>query len=86
MITDAMRPQAGMRRVRITVEVSEDLPNPVVLDQDRFQQVLLNLITNAIKFTTDGTVTISCRGEPYSKPDYLYVEVTDTGIGIPQSK
>jgi signal transduction histidine kinase len=51
MITEAMRPQAEMRRVNIIVRVAQEVPKSVYLDQDRFQQVLLNLITNGIKFT-----------------------------------
>jgi signal transduction histidine kinase len=48
--------------------------------------VLLNLLTNAIKFTQDGTVTIYCQAIPVLKPQRLYVEVVDTGVGIPRDK
>jgi signal transduction histidine kinase len=50
----------------------------VQLDRTRFKQILYNLISNAIKFTSEGRVTVSMRMED----DRLRVEVADTGIGI----
>jgi two-component system, sensor histidine kinase len=48
--------------------------------------VLLNLLTNAIKFTQDGKITIHCQAIPLINPTDLYVEVEDTGVGIPEDK
>ncbi|MNK38341.1 Alkaline phosphatase synthesis sensor protein PhoR [compost metagenome] len=76
---ESMRPQA--QKAGITLE--EALPSrpiPMVLDPGRLEQVLINLVSNAIKFTPSGgkiTVTIS------SLPQELRVEVRDSGIGIP---
>lgn len=56
--------------------------NPYVrLDEIRFQQVITNLISNAIKFTSSGGVTISTK----NIGDNLHISVKDTGIGIPKS-
>eukprot|EP00356_Strombidium_inclinatum_P008678 CAMPEP_0170507220 /NCGR_PEP_ID=MMETSP0208-20121228/58072_1 /TAXON_ID=197538 /ORGANISM="Strombidium inclinatum, Strain S3" /LENGTH=75 /DNA_ID=CAMNT_0010789261 /DNA_START=1 /DNA_END=225 /DNA_ORIENTATION=- len=46
-------------------------------------QVLLNLQSNALKFTKHGSVTIGCEFETKGDTDFLRVKVTDTGIGIP---
>lgn len=64
------------------VEVEKDLPEPYV-DRTRIRQVLINLVTNALRFTTQGGVTIrACRfGE-----QLLRVEVSDTGSGIPNNE
>jgi signal transduction histidine kinase/ActR/RegA family two-component response regulator len=52
-------------------------------DPIRLKQILINLITNAIKFTDRGQVTLTVSGEAFSGPTYkLYIEVTDTGVGI----
>jgi signal transduction histidine kinase len=57
---DAMKPQAEMRSVEIMVDVFLEVPRTIIIDPDRFQQILLNLISNAIKFTRDGTITVKC--------------------------
>lgn len=66
---------------------SSGLPETINGDPYRFRQILLNLITNAIKFTESGAVTVTgtCK---FQNPDsiQLQLEVTDTGIGIPESK
>jgi signal transduction histidine kinase len=56
----------------------------LLTDQNRLQQVLINLLTNAAKFTPEGTITISFRIKAEARP--LEVAVTDTGCGIPPDK
>ena len=53
-------------------------PEMAVLDRSRVMQVLLNLLSNAARFTTDGTVTLRA----YEEPGALVFDVCDTGIGI----
>lgn len=72
----------------IEVDLDPGLPRFVVGDSSRLQQVLLNLLNNAIKFTPEGSVTLSVRREGAGRaPDgrrgeALRFAVTDTGIGI----
>ncbi|MCJ2014647.1 PAS domain-containing protein [Methylobacterium sp. J-076] len=72
----------------IRVDLDPDLPRFVVGDSSRLQQVLLNLLNNAVKFTTVGSVTLSVRRRggglaPEGRPgEALHFAVTDTGIGI----
>ena len=61
------RSPAGYRRVRA--------------DPERTRQILLNLLGNAVKFTEHGQVTVALRQEPAQ--GRLYVEVQDSGIGVP---
>jgi signal transduction histidine kinase len=56
----------------------------LLTDQNRLQQVLINLLTNAAKFTPEGTITISFQLKP--EAHQLEVAVTDTGCGIPPDK
>lgn len=49
------------------------------IDRDHFQEVISNLITNALKYTKSGSVTIDVTGDN----DHVYVSVADTGLGIP---
>jgi len=67
--------------VFLSDDVSGDLP-PVYADPGRVRQILVNLVNNAIQFTTEnGTITV--RAQVHSEnPDYLCVSVADTGCGI----
>ena len=62
------------------------LPNSFCLatDADRVTQVLYNLLTNALKNTTQGSVVLDCTADGNSKK--LTFSVTDTGIGVPKDK
>lgn len=71
---------AEAKRISIAVDIPLNLP-VVYLNRYRIQQVLLNIINNAIKYTSDGgRISIMARDEG----DHLLVTVSDTGIGIPQ--
>ncbi|MFA5856942.1 MAG: ATP-binding protein [Candidatus Pacearchaeota archaeon] len=59
----------------------EDLPK-VNIDDTRFKEVMNNLLTNAIKFTDEGTITIKAK----KKEDKIEIKVIDTGVGIPANK
>ena len=62
----------------LIIEIDPDLP-PVFVDRTRIRQVLLNLVTNSLRFTRQGSITIRAFK---STPDLLKVEVIDTGTGI----
>lgn len=83
---ERMRPQAARRGLEVVVNTPEDdaLPNTLV-DPDRMQQVLINLIHNAIKFTpVGGKIIMSVdRYQAARAGDRLLVQVRDTGVGIP---
>ena len=69
------------RSVEIVVDIEADA-QPVFADKLRLNQVLLNLVSNAAKFTHVGTITIQARVDDRS-PDKMRIAVIDTGIGIP---
>ncbi|WP_307787059.1 SpoIIE family protein phosphatase [Mycolicibacterium mengxianglii] len=57
-------------------------PEPVFLDRDMWEKVVLNLVSNAVKFTFDGSITVRVRSEGSA----AVVTVSDTGVGIPASE
>lgn len=73
-----------VREKKLTLEVLVDpeLPNGLHGDDIRIRQVLVNLLTNAVKYTETGTVTLAVTGERKQDKVILYFEVRDTGIGI----
>ncbi len=74
-------PVVDEKPIALLNEVPVDLP-PIAGDENRLQQILLNLVGNGIKFSTDGVVTVSAS----VKDEAIEVRVSDTGIGIPAEK
>jgi signal transduction histidine kinase len=72
------------KSLALTANVSRELPH-ILADRLRFNQIVLNLVSNAVKFTEQGGVIISAQIDP-ADPGKMRVEVADTGIGIPQNK
>ena len=75
-----IRPDAIHKHLQLTVELDERLPRRVRGDGKRVRQVLLSLAANAVKFTTEGTVTV--RVSLSDTANHVRFEVLDTGIGI----
>jgi CheY-like chemotaxis protein len=66
--------------------VAEGLPDIVIGDQLRLRQILLNLLGNAVKFTSEGSIGLLATGEHVGDRLNLRVAVRDSGIGIPPEK
>jgi signal transduction histidine kinase len=78
---DAVKPAADDKGVAVQLTMADDLP-PMIGDPDRLRQVLLNLLTNAIKFTdAGGSVDVSVK----TVAGRLLVVIRDTGRGIPSN-
>ncbi len=73
--------------IAIYLDIDESIPRALMGDPYRLNQILLNLVTNAIKFTSEGEIRIgvSVRAQQEGKVE-LFFSIKDTGIGIPQKK
>jgi signal transduction histidine kinase/DNA-binding response OmpR family regulator/HPt (histidine-containing phosphotransfer) domain-containing protein len=75
--------KAEAKGLEVACRVAGNVPRHLVGDSDRLRQVLLNLISNAVKFTEQGTVVVSCAlAESSDTAVTLRFEVKDTGPGI----
>jgi signal transduction histidine kinase/DNA-binding response OmpR family regulator/HPt (histidine-containing phosphotransfer) domain-containing protein len=75
--------KAEAKGLEVACHVADEVPRQLVGDPDRLRQVLLNLLTNAVKFTERGTVVVSCTlAEQTDATATLLVKVKDTGCGI----
>ena len=84
---ELLAPQAHGKGLEIPSHVSSEVPDRLQGDAGRIRQVLLNLISNAIKFTEDGGVSIGVSVQSEGSRDgkiFLRFEVADTGVGIPE--
>ncbi|HEX3703982.1 MAG TPA: response regulator [Vicinamibacterales bacterium] len=77
--------KASEKGLELKLRLDDSLPAIVVGDITRLRQVLLNLVGNAIKFTHEGSVTVSANAERIGGTDLrIHFTVADTGIGIPR--
>ena len=77
-----VRPRAKASRLSFEVDMSEVLPSRLKGDRERIIQVITNLLTNAVKYTPEGRVTLSVNGKISGGQLLLMVTVSDTGIGV----
>ncbi|MBF6607925.1 MAG: PAS domain S-box protein [Flavobacterium sp.] len=76
------RHQAERQNLSFKIEMTDGLPDYIYTDPQRIEQVLRNIVSNAIKFTHAGEVTV--RFAPHGS--HIAISITDTGIGIPVSQ
>lgn len=88
-VTNLLNQQAANRNLETKIEISSDIPAVLDGDENHIRQILINLVTNAIKYTQNGSVEFKAYSEDVQNEDeksngkcILFFEVADTGIGI----
>jgi two-component system sensor histidine kinase/response regulator len=80
-------PKAHEKRLELACRIASDVPDSIVGDPTRFRQIIFNLVSNAIKFTEEGEVSVNVQLDHGNKTEALiHFCVADTGIGIPLEK
>jgi len=79
---ETMKSSAELKNIKIKTEIGEKLPN-LIIDQERIKQVIINIVNNAIKFSSDGSI-INVRAK--KKEEDVWFEIQDFGRGIPKEK
>jgi HAMP domain-containing protein/signal transduction histidine kinase/CheY-like chemotaxis protein len=79
----SFRPMAKEKGLTFNIRLDDQLPGSIVTDEQRLQQVLRNLLSNAFKFTHNGEVSLAIERDA---EEQISFRVDDTGVGIPQDK
>lgn len=82
IVVDSMEVIANQYHNKIVVDFAENVPQFIQTDKVRLSQILINLLSNALKFTKEGTVSIYISINEVRQN--VVFEISDTGIGIPQ--
>jgi len=84
-ILSSLKPQADGKSIQLKMEIPEELPF-VYGDREKVEQILTNLLGNALKFTPEGG-EISVSAKPFEEDEHMVViSVRDSGIGIPEDQ
>ncbi len=81
-LTAMVRVQAQQKGLRLEQVLDPDLPQLIVIDEKKLQQILTNLVSNAVKFTPSGMVRVAAQKS--ADGQRIAFSVTDTGVGIPE--
>ena len=81
IIEETIHPLASKRNNSFSVSVGQDI-NLISTDKDKLEHVLINLLSNACKFTEDGSIALRVRKDSFN----IYFDVEDTGIGLTEEQ
>ena len=82
-VIELFETQGADRGLSLRLDLAADLPTQGRSDPTRLRQILVNLLANAIKFTSEGEVSLAVRSEQRDSGSWLRFSIRDTGIGIP---
>ena len=84
---DLVAIQASQKGLNLSQTINYSTPDTIIGDHGRLRQILVNLLTNAIKFTDKGDISLSVSSKVVeSNQSQMFFEIRDTGIGIPQDR
>lgn len=84
-LRNLFNPLMQEKGIEFIVNIDPELQRSIETDRLRLDQVLRNLMSNALKFTSQGSISINIKNDPKQK-DFVIFSVKDTGIGIPEDK
>jgi CheY-like chemotaxis protein len=81
------RERVKSKQLQFIIETANDLPRYIVTDEKKLRQILINLIGNAVKFSSEGDISVRCRvDEIKEETKLLIVEIEDSGVGIAENE
>ncbi len=90
-VLDLLTARAAEKNIELALEVADNVPRGLIGDVGRVRQVLLNLVSNGVKFTDHGYVHVAVRLDEQQSADgqsaqHLLFSISDTGIGVPADR
>jgi len=87
-LVELVEPQFQAKSLPLTIEIDDHSPRLIHTDPDKVRQILKNFLSNALKFTNQGSVILRLNGvDREAEPGFaVRISVADSGIGIPESK
>ena len=87
-LVELMRPQVDEKGLRLELMIEPDSPGILINDETKLRQILINFLSNALKFTEQGRITLTLSRNTHALRDELPVAISvrDTGIGIAYNK
>lgn len=84
---DLVALRAAEKKLEILYQIDPQVPDVLISDDTRLRQILVNLLTNAVKFTEEGEIEVTVQAKQLEGASYrFHFGVTDTGVGIPVEK
>ena len=84
-LKNLFKPVFNEKKLQFNINIDEDVQKVIETDRLRVDQVLRNLLSNALKFTTEGSILLNIQKDAQKK-DFIVFSVKDTGIGIAEDK
>jgi len=81
-VVNIVKMRIGESGLRFDINIDRNIPNSLIGDEAKTRQVLLNVLSNAVKYTKEGFISLSVSGEIIENTVLLTMEVADSGIGI----
>ena len=81
-VVNIVKMRIGESGLRFDINIDRNIPNSLIGDEAKTRQVLLNVLSNAVKYTKEGFISLSVSGEIIENNVLLTMEVDDSGIGI----
>jgi len=80
-------PATELKNLELSLKVNDDIPDVISTDKGKIYRILLNILSNSIKFTDKGVITLEVEQTPKNEKETLLTFiVSDTGIGIPKTE
>ena len=86
-IADAAKISNTNKNAAVSIDTEINIPESSIIygDRQRLSQAIWNIINNALRFTSEGSVTLSCQAIEGNNDNYVEIKIVDTGAGIPES-